>query len=63
VLDRVEVLGAAFKPETGRAPDERSTPDFASALEEFEAWYQGHAGEPFYALFDQYVPEAPLVDF
>ncbi len=63
VLDRVEVLGAAFKPETERASDERSTPDFASALKEFEAWYQGHAGEPFYSLFDQYVPEAPLVDF
>ncbi len=32
-------------------------------LEKFEAWFQVERGAPFYVLFDQYVPEAPLVDF
>ena len=32
-------------------------------LEDFEAWYEGQYGKPFYALFDVYVVEAPVVDF
>jgi hypothetical protein len=32
-------------------------------LANFEAWFQATRGSSFYALFDQYVPEAPLVDF
>ena len=35
----------------------------ADNLAAFENWYQTHAGQPFYVLFDQYVPQAPLVDF
>jgi hypothetical protein len=33
------------------------------ALEAFEAWFEGAHGKPFYVLFDQYVPEVPVVDF
>lgn len=60
VLDRVEMLGRTLHThnEMGEAG-----PSVSEALKEFEAWYQEHAGEPFYALFDQYVPETPLVDF
>jgi hypothetical protein len=32
-------------------------------LEAFEAWFEGAHGKSFYALFDQYVPEVPVVDF
>jgi hypothetical protein len=32
-------------------------------LANFEAWFEATRGSPFYALFDQYVPEVPLVDF
>jgi hypothetical protein len=32
-------------------------------LANFEAWFEATRGSPFYALFDQYVPETPLVDF
>jgi hypothetical protein len=32
-------------------------------LEKFEAWFEGAHGKSFYALFDQYVPEVPVVDF
>lgn len=57
VLDRVGDLHRALldAPAGGQPP--------TAALAAFESWYQGHAGQSFYALFDQYVPEAPLVDF
>ncbi len=32
-------------------------------LAAFEAWFEGAHGTPFYALFDQYFPEVPVVDF
>jgi hypothetical protein len=32
-------------------------------LAAFEAWFEGVHGTPFYALFDQYFPEVPVVDF
>jgi hypothetical protein len=35
----------------------------SAELAKFEAWFQAEHGTPFYSLFDQYVPEAPLVDF
>lgn len=53
ILDRLAPVGHAVA-ETG---------DVRASLASFETWYQGHAGEPFYRLFDVYVPEAPLVDF
>ncbi len=45
--------------ETDTGPAEAVTAE----LEKFEAWFQMERGTPFYVLFDQYVPEAPLVDF
>jgi hypothetical protein len=32
-------------------------------LEKFETWFESTHGKSFYALFDQYVPEVPVVDF
>jgi hypothetical protein len=32
-------------------------------LEAFETWFEAAYGKPFYVLFDQYVPEVPVVDF
>ncbi len=40
-----------------------SAEEVTAKLEKFEAWFQSERGTSFYALFDQYVPEAPLVDF
>jgi hypothetical protein len=45
--------------ETETGPAEAVT----AALEKFEAWFLEARGTPFYVLFDQYVAEAPLVDF
>ena len=53
VLDRLAPVAAAVTTNGAVRP----------ALADFEHWYQGSAGAPFYALFDVYVPEAPLVDF
>ena len=44
-------------------PAENPVGTIADNLAAFESWYQAHAGQPFYVLFDQYVPQAPLVDF
>jgi hypothetical protein len=42
---------------------EDSGSEVAVKLARFEVWFQEKHGTPFYTLFDQYVPEAPLVDF
>ncbi len=37
--------------------------DVLGALAAFEAWYAATHSGPFWALFDQYVSETPVVDF
>jgi hypothetical protein len=45
-------------------PDEESpATDVTRALEEFETWYAATHATPFWALFEQYVSETPVVDF
>ena len=63
VLGRLEHPGRAVFASVQHPADEQAVTAIASDLEAFEDWYQRHAGQPFYALFDQYVPQAPLVDF
>lgn len=64
VLDRLNDVTRALWRARGAAsaPAEQCAPG-AGALADFERWYHAYAGLPFYALFDQYVPETPLVDF
>ena len=67
VLARLEPPGRAIwaalhLPVTAAHPRD-APPTLETELAAFEDWYQGHAGQSFYALFDQYVPQAPLVDF
>ncbi|MGA7327123.1 MAG: hypothetical protein WBX25_22220 [Rhodomicrobium sp.] len=47
------VRGMELEPDTA----------LATELDKFEAWFEEKHGSPFYSLFEQYVPEAPLVDF
>ena len=35
----------------------------AAELDKFETWFEGKHGTPFYTLFDQYIPQVPVVDF
>ena len=48
-------------PAAADAPDE--APDSAAALAAFEAWYAGAKGSAFWVLFENVMPETPLVDF
>jgi len=47
------------------APSEKDgTPaDIGEALADFEEWYRGKHGQPFWVLFEHYIPETPRVDF
>jgi len=62
ILEEMKPLAAAVwqcvcETETGTAEA------VGVELANFEAWFQATRGSPFYALFEQYVPESPLVDF
>ena len=62
ILDRLKPVGHAVWQCACEA--EGATPaKVYDTLEEFETWYEGQYGKPFYALFDVYVVEAPVVDF
>ena len=63
ILDELARVGEAVRGAThGDAPpgDIVSVRD---ALSTFEQWFEALHGKSFYALFDQYVSEAPVVDF
>jgi hypothetical protein len=38
-------------------------PDVAGALADFEAWYRQTYPQPFWALFEHYMPDTPRTDF
>jgi hypothetical protein len=52
-------LFAGLHPE----PDEKPAPDVLVLLGAFEAWYESAHRGSFWDLFDQPMPETPLVDF
>jgi hypothetical protein len=43
--------------------EERPAADVLALLTDFEAWYEAAHRKPFWDLFDQPMPETPLVDF
>ena len=62
ILSRFSPVAAALFASQkcdGGAP----APDIAAALAEFETWYAAARAAPFWALFEQYVAETPVVDF
>lgn len=42
---------------------EAEKPDVMAALGEFEVWYAATHPNPFWILFENYMPETPVVDF
>ena len=45
-------------------PEAEAEPvDVPKALADFEAWYAGSHTQPFWVLFEHYMPETPRVDF
>ena len=53
-----KALFAALHPRDDQPPADVLTP-----LKDFESWYEAKHGVPFWDLFDQPMPETPLVDF
>jgi hypothetical protein len=43
--------------------DDEERPDVIKRLAEFEAWYEATHPNPFWVLFENYMPETPVVDF
>ena len=43
--------------------EEQPPADVLALLKDFEAWYEATHSTPFWDLFDQPMPETPLVDF
>ena len=62
VLSRFASVGRAVFRDFAPAPDAPVT-SAQGALTEFEGWYADARQAPFWALFEQYVAETPLVDF
>ena len=48
---------------TLHSTEEKPAADVLALLSEFEAWYEASYRKPFWDLFDQPMPETPLVDF
>jgi len=63
VLSRlVPVAQAMFGRLTPPEKDEKP-PDIGKALADFETWYGETHEQPFWVLFEHYIPETPRVDF
>jgi hypothetical protein len=52
---------ASLAPPAG--DDEALLPDAIGALTAFETWYRETHSNPFWTLFEHYMPETPVVDF
>lgn len=52
------VFAGATPPEAGRP-----AADVLTMLADFESWYAATHERPFWALFEHYLPETPVVDF
>lgn len=64
VLEAFAAVTKAIFADLTREPDTPGEGDAAhAALESFEAWYGATHSGPFWALFDQYVPQTSVVDF
>ncbi|WP_441240793.1 hypothetical protein [Tardiphaga sp. 768_D3_N2_1] len=64
VLSRfAPVAQAMFASLVPSADENEEKPDVIEALGEFEAWYAATHPNPFWVLFENYMPETPVVDF
>ena len=63
VISRFAVVARAVTSSFSAREDGAPEPDVMAALAEYEAWYAENHPSPFWALFEQHLPETPLVDF
>jgi hypothetical protein len=57
------VAQAMFASLAPTESEEEEKPDVIGALKKFEAWYAETHSNPFWVLFENYMPETPVVDF
>jgi hypothetical protein len=62
VLERLSTLAACIDAEVRTSATARAGEPCAE-LARFEGWYAERFGSPFWAVFDRYSPETPVVDF
>ncbi|MBX5454972.1 MAG: hypothetical protein K6U10_13690 [Acidobacteriia bacterium] len=63
VVERFGKVAAAVFAALRIDPDTKSAPALLLELTAFEKWYEATHTGPFWALFEDYVPETPVVDF
>jgi hypothetical protein len=67
ILARLEPVARAVRLCATELEGDDNSAESAAAVQDelaaFEAWFQAERGTSFYALFDQYFPEVPVVDF
>jgi hypothetical protein len=57
------VAQAMFASLAPTESEDEEKPDVIRTLAEFEAWYAETHPNPFWVLFENYMPETPVVDF
>jgi len=67
ILSNFAVVGKtvflSLAPPEAEAGENDSSVDVVAALKDFETWYAGKHGSPFWVLFENYMRETPVVDF
>jgi hypothetical protein len=63
VLSHLAPVAQAMFARLAPGEKEDALPDIGKALESFEAWYGKTHDQPFWVLFEHYIPETPRVDF
>jgi hypothetical protein len=63
VLSRLAPVAAAMFARLTPPEKDGKLPDIGTALADFETWYGETHEQPFWVLFEHYIPETPRVDF
>jgi hypothetical protein len=63
VLSRLAPVAAAMFARLTPPEKDEKLPDIGKALVDFETWYGETHEQPFWVLFEHYIPETPRVDF
>jgi hypothetical protein len=63
VLDQLSPLAACVDAGVRAGTAAGMAEDLSAELARFEGWYAERFGHEFWALFDRYSPETPVVDF
>ena len=63
VLSRLAPVAQAMFARPAPPENDKPAPDIGKSLADFETWYGETHEQPFWVLFEHYIPETPRVDF